>query len=52
MINTVVEVYLGVVTGPALGLALLTQLGWFLGLAALGQVVLRAGVRTLVIQGG
>jgi ABC-2 type transport system permease protein len=52
MVNTVVEVYLGVLTGPDLALALLTQLGWFIGLAALGQLVLRAGVRTLVIQGG
>ena len=52
MINIVVEVYLGVVKGPDLALALLTQLGWFLALAAVGQLVLRRGVRTLVIQGG
>jgi ABC-2 type transport system permease protein len=52
MVNTVVEVYLGVLTGPALALALLIQLGWFLALFAVGQLVLRAGVRSLVIQGG
>ena len=52
MINTVVEVYLGVIQGPDLALALLAQLGWFLGLAAVSQLVLRQGVRTLVIQGG
>ncbi len=52
MVNTVVEVYLGVLTGPALAAALLVQLGWFLALLAAGQLVLRAGMRTLVIQGG
>lgn len=52
MINAVVEIYLGILTGPAAALALLTQLGWFFGLALLGQVILRAGLRMLVIQGG
>ena len=52
MINTVVEVYLGVVKGPDMWLAILTQAGWFLGLALLAQLVMRLGIRTLVIQGG
>jgi ABC-2 type transport system permease protein len=52
MINTVIEIYLGVLTGPAVYFALLAQLGWFVGLALLAQVILRAGMRTLVIQGG
>lgn len=52
MVNTVVEVYLGVVSGANLGLVLLIQMGWFLALAALGQLLLRSGVRKLVIQGG
>jgi ABC-2 type transport system permease protein len=52
MVNTVVEVYLGVITGVDLLHALLVQLGWFVILFAIGQAVLRAGVRTLVIQGG
>ncbi len=52
MVNTPVEVYLGLLTGPSLVVALLTQAVWALGLAAIGQVILRAGVRYLVIQGG
>jgi len=52
MINTVVEVYLGVLTGPELIQALLTQLLWAVILIGAGQLVLRAGVRKLVIQGG
>ncbi len=52
MINTVVEIYLGVRTGPAAVQALLAQAAWIVALAALAQVVLRLGVRRLVIQGG
>ncbi len=52
MVNTVVEVYLGVLTGPALGQALLVQAVWVAALVGVGQLLLRAGVRQLVIQGG
>jgi ABC-2 type transport system permease protein len=52
MVNTVVEVYLGVLPGPRLYLALLTQLIWVLALAGICHGVTRAGVRRLVIQGG
>lgn len=52
MVNTVVEVYLGVLSGPALAAALLGQLFWAVALIGAGQLVLRAGVRRLVIQGG
>jgi ABC-2 type transport system permease protein len=52
MVNTVIEVYLGVLAGPALAWALLGQLIWIGLLAALSRLVLRAGVRHLVIQGG
>jgi ABC-2 type transport system permease protein len=52
MVNTVVEIYLGVLTGPEMVQALLFQLIWFGILVAVGQVVLQAGVRRLVIQGG
>jgi ABC-2 type transport system permease protein len=52
MINTVTEVYLGVIEGPALVPTLLTQVIWTLVLILASQVVLRAGVRRLVIQGG
>jgi len=52
MINTIIEVYLGLLEGPALEQALLTQAAWALGLMLLGQFVLQLGVRRLVIQGG
>ncbi|MFQ5343847.1 MAG: ABC transporter permease [Anaerolineae bacterium] len=51
-VNTVVEVYLGVLSGPELIQALLGQLLWVAMLVVAGQVVLRAGVRRLVILGG
>lgn len=52
MVNTTVEIYLGVLTGPAMIQALLIQIFWGLVLIGLGQWVLQAGVRRLVIQGG
>jgi ABC-2 type transport system permease protein len=51
-INTLVEVYLGLLSGPALVSAILGQLAWFVALIAAGQLVLRAGFHRLVIQGG
>jgi ABC-2 type transport system permease protein len=51
-INTPVEIYLGLVSGPALPGALATQLLWFIALYALARLVLSAGVKKLVIQGG
>ncbi len=51
-VNTIVEVYLGVLTGPEIVQALLTQALWVALLFGAGQLVLRAGVRHLVIQGG
>jgi ABC-2 type transport system permease protein len=52
MVNTVTEVYLGVLTGPELLRALLIQAMWVGVLVTLCHVTLRAGVRRLVIQGG
>jgi ABC-type uncharacterized transport system permease subunit len=52
MVNTVIEVYLGTLTGPAVARALLVQGLWIVLLFGAGQLVLRAGVRHLVIQGG
>lgn len=52
LFNTSVEVFLGILEGPELALSLLNQVVWFLILAVLCQVVLKAGVRRLVIQGG
>jgi ABC-2 type transport system permease protein len=52
MVNTIIEVYLGILTGPALLRALLGQALWVVILVVAGQLVLRAGVHRLVIQGG
>jgi len=52
MVNTIVEVYLGVLTSPEIIRALLIQLLWIVLLFGACQLALRAGVRQLVIQGG
>jgi len=52
MVNTPTEVYLGIVSGPSLLLALALQAFWALALLAACRVTLAAGVRRLVIQGG
>lgn len=52
MVNTVMEIYLGLLTGSALAWALAVQLFWIVVLVTICQVTLRAGVRKLVIQGG
>ncbi len=52
MINTIVEIYLGVVSGLDIVRIILQQIGWALGLMAAGQLILRAGIRRLVILGG
>jgi ABC-2 type transport system permease protein len=51
-VNTVIEVYLGVLQGPALLRGLCLQLLWAGLLWAAGQAVLRRGIRRLVILGG
>ncbi|MEJ2709477.1 MAG: ABC-2 family transporter protein [Anaerolineales bacterium] len=51
-INTIVEVYLGLLKGADLARALLGQVVWIIVLVVAGRLVLRAGVRRLVIQGG
>ncbi len=52
MFNTVIEIYLGVLKGPEIILALFHQVLWVLGLILAGQLVLRLGIRRLVILGG
>jgi len=52
MLNTVVEIYLNLIQGPELLLALLHQLLWIAALILAGQLILRAGLRRLVILGG
>jgi ABC-2 type transport system permease protein len=52
IVNTVIQVYLGTMTGPEIVRALLAQVFWTILLLTAGQIVLRAGVHRLVIQGG
>jgi len=52
MLNTIVEIYLGVLDGPHLVQALLVQVFWAVALIGLSQLALRAGVKRLVILGG
>jgi len=52
MVNTVVEVYLGVLKGPQLALELMKQAAWAVILVLVCQWILKYGVRRLVIQGG
>jgi ABC-2 type transport system permease protein len=52
MVNTIVEVYMGVLTGPQILKTVLVQVLWIGLLFGISQWVLRAGVRRLVIQGG
>ncbi len=52
MLNSTVEIYLNILSGPQALLALFAQLLWAGALIAAGQLVLRAGVRRLVILGG
>ncbi len=52
MLNTVVEVYLGVLTGTALLETLVIELLWVLGMVVIAQAILRTAVRRLVILGG
>jgi len=52
MVNTSIEVYLGILSGDALLHALLHQVAWLIALFLLCNIVSRAGIRKLVIQGG
>jgi ABC-2 type transport system permease protein len=52
LFNTSTEVFLGLLAGKDLALALLNQAAWAAGLTLLALWVTRAGVRRLVIQGG
>lgn len=52
MVNTTIEIYLGLLTGSALLWALGVQLFWLVLLTVACQLTLRAGIKKLVIQGG
>ncbi|HSH04632.1 MAG TPA: ABC-2 family transporter protein [Anaerolineae bacterium] len=52
LLNSVVEVYLGLLTGPDLYLILAQQIAWCLGLYLIIHLTLQRGIRRLVILGG
>jgi ABC-2 type transport system permease protein len=52
MVNTPIEVYLGIVQEKGLWMALGSQIAWFVGMALLCEWGYRRGVRRLIIQGG
>jgi ABC-2 type transport system permease protein len=52
MVNTTIEIYLGLLTGEALVWALVVQVLWIGILTGACHLTLRAGVQKLVIQGG
>jgi ABC-2 type transport system permease protein len=52
MLNTVVELYIGIIHGPEAWLMLLIQLLWVVGLVGVCQFVLKTAVWRLVILGG
>ncbi len=51
-VNTLIEVFLGLLTPPEIWRAFGVQVFWAIALIAAGQIALRAGVRKLVVQGG
>lgn len=51
-VNTIVEVYLGVLQPAELWIAFLWQVAWAIALILLGQIILKSGLRRLVILGG
>jgi ABC-2 type transport system permease protein len=52
IIETPVQIWLGIATGPAAMGALMQQALWFGALMILGRLMLAVGTRKLVIQGG
>ena len=51
-VNIVMDTFIGVLKGPELLRSVAVQLAWWFALLAMGQLVLRAGQRRLVILGG
>ncbi|MDW8111200.1 MAG: ABC-2 family transporter protein [Candidatus Bipolaricaulota bacterium] len=52
MVNTPIEIYLGIVRGTELWTALGVQVAWVVGMMLLCEWVYRRGVQRLIIQGG
>jgi len=52
LIETPVQIWLGILAGPAAVHAIFQQAVWMVALMSVGRVMLAAGTRRLVIQGG
>jgi len=52
MVNSVVEIYLGVLSGPQIAVVLIKQAIWAVLLVLLCRLTLKFGMRRLVIHGG
>jgi ABC-2 type transport system permease protein len=52
MVNTTIEIYLGVIEGWEIVFALILQGVWAVGMFLVGQFILRKGISRLVIVGG
>lgn len=52
MLNTILDVYVGALQGPEIIQAINFQMIWILVLVGMGNLVLQAGIRRLVILGG
>jgi ABC-2 type transport system permease protein len=52
LIEMPVQIWLGILTGPAAVNAILQQALWLVALVLMGRMMLAAGTRKLVIQGG
>lgn len=52
IITTPAGIFLGTLQGSDLWLGLIQQAGWLAALLVIGQIVYRAGIRRLVVQGG
>lgn len=52
MLDTVMQIFIGTLSGWEIIVALLVQIGWFVVLFAIGQLVLKTAVKRLVILGG
>jgi ABC-2 type transport system permease protein len=52
MVSTPLQIFLGTIDASTMYLALLSQLLWGIALLFIAHLVLRRGVRRLVIQGG
>ena len=52
MLDTVMQIFIGTLSGWGMVQAILVQIGWFVGLFIMGQLLLKAAVKRLVILGG